>query len=429
MFRASLISAVTAILVMAVNFLVSVVTARSLGPEGRGAFYSVQVFALFVASAAQLGLGQAMVYAVRAKIIQFGAAYDRSSALTTILSVCLAAATFQVFLSDGDVSKWTALCYAAAVSITIFCGFCAQLDSSLKAYNFARIGLPVLVLLGLCAASLAETLSLRVAIDIQAAATLVIACGTWLYLRRKFRSKSSDPSLHQGPSNANRQSLMGLGLKFHVTTMTGIIATNADKIYLMARASTADLGIYSIAFSTSRILSSLYESIATSLYSRYGGQRETGSTDVVLQVFRITFVPMLIAAIAAGLAGHIFIPIIFGQRFVGATLPFSILLIEATLSGSSWMLAQKFNIDGKPGLVAVRQVASVIPMLAALPLLPQKNLIIWLSLVMTLSGAIRLFLTALFMIKMEKILLRQLVPTISDAHFVLGMFGRKGSSE
>lgn len=414
---------------MAVNFLVSVVTARSLGPEGRGAFYSVQVFALFVASCAQLGLGQAMVYAVRAKIIQFSSAYDRSSALTTILSVCLAAATFQIFLSEDDISIWTALCYAAAVSITIFCGFCAQLDSSLKAYNFSRIGLPILVLLGLGTASLAETLSLRVAIDIQAAATLVIACGTWLYLRRKFRGDSPMATPPGEPRQVHKQSLMALGLKFHATTMTGIIATNADKIYLMAVASAAELGIYSIAFSTSRILSSLYESIATSLYSRYGGQRDPGSTAAVLQVFRITFAPMLIAAIVAGLAGHIFIPLIFGQRFIGAALPFSILLIEATLSGSSWMLAQKFNIDGKPGLVAVRQIASVVPMLAALPLLPQHNLIIWLSVAMAISGAIRLFLTILFMIKIENIRLRQLIPTASDAHFALSIFDRKRSFE
>lgn len=430
MFRASLISAITAILVMAVNFLVSVVTARSLGPEGRGAFYSLQVFALFVASCAQLGLGQAMVYAVRAKIVNFRVAYDTSSAVTTALSVCMAIAAFSFFLKEETTEIWMAACYAAAVSLTVFCGFCAQLESSLRAYNTARLALPVLVLLSLAAVAATDSMNLSAAIAIQALATLLVASGTWAYLRWKLR-RTHDESISAKdtkPPGAGT-SLVKLGLKFHATTLAGILATNIDKIYLISKATASELGIYSIAFSTSRILSSLYESMATSLYSRYGGHSDPGSTDVVVQVFRATFIPMMALAILGGFIGQVFIPLIFGHKFSGAAIPFAILLIESILSGSSWMLAQKFNIDGKPGLVAIRQIASIAPILIAMPFLPHQNLISWLAFVMAISGGVRLGLTIFFMMKMEKSSLRDLTPTISESMALINKFRRKGSFE
>lgn len=371
-----------------------------------------------------------MVYAVRAKIANFRVAYDTSSAITTALSVCMALVAFNFFLKQETTGIWMAACYAAAVSLTVFCGFCAQLESSLRAYNTARLALPVLVLLSLATAAATNSMNLRVAIATQALATLLVASGTWAYLRWELRRThgESNPTTDIGPAGAGT-TLVKLGLKFHATTIAGILATNVDKIYLISRATASDLGIYSIAFSTSRILSSLYESMATSLYSRYGGHSDPNSTDVVIQVFRATFIPMMTLAIALGLIGPALIPLVFGHKFSGAAIPFAILLIESILSGSSWMLAQKFNIDGKPGLVAIRQIASIAPILIAVPFLPNHNLISWLAFVMAISGCFRLFLTIFFMMKLEKSSLRDLTPTLRESIDLINKFRTKRNFE
>ncbi|MNI57878.1 hypothetical protein D3C73_1129640 [compost metagenome] len=84
---------------------------------------------------------------------------------------------------------------------------------------------------------------------------------------------------------------------------------------------------------------------------------------------------------------------IFGSAYSQAALPFSILLFECVISGSSWILAQQFNATGKPGIVLIRQILSIAPLLIILPFLDDKNLTTKLALLLLLGAALRLIIT------------------------------------
>ncbi|HEX4984505.1 MAG TPA: oligosaccharide flippase family protein [Burkholderiales bacterium] len=386
--RASLRTLFTTLAVTAAGFFTSVITARLLGPEGRGLLSAALMIATLAAGVAQCGLATSLVYHRGAGR---GFAYARLVAIS-LLAVCAVAAALAAgglrFSADAGLQSHTWLIpgLAACLAAQTYFMTAAQLQPGLGFFNAMRFGIVggnLAALLVLLAALGAVGYEDIVATQLVVAALLAAAGVLWVRGR-----------LGSGARPAARwRDILSYGISHHGTVFLGLVLLNFDKIVLLKLGTMVQYGFYALAFTTSRLVGALQEAVSAALYARFAGKDPAQLSAGVKAAFRLTFLPMLVVATAAAAVSPWLIVLLFGQAFASMTPAFCILLFECVVGGASWILAQRFNAAGRPGMVFVRQLVSVLPVFAALPLLPRENLHVWLSLLMLAGASLRLAAT------------------------------------
>ena len=102
---------------------------------------------------------------------------------------------------------------------------------------------------------------------------------------------------------------------------------------------------------------------------------------------------MLILGVFVYGLGYFFIPIIFGSEYYDAIHPFGILVFECVISSTGWILAQRFNVSGKPGLVLLRQIISILPLFLISIFPIDGSVVIYISLILLSCSLLRLLIT------------------------------------
>lgn len=216
------------------------------------------------------------------------------------------------------------------------------------------------------------------------------------------------------PGHSGLRDIFNYAWKYQGTALLGLILLNIDKIFLLSKGNAKDFGLYTLAFTTTRVIASVQDSASLSIFSRFAGKQDGELSEAVKKSFRLSFLPMLMATTLISLAAPLFIPRIFGPDFNGMITPFIILSFEAVIGAGSWTLAQRFNAGGRPGLVLLRQGFVTIPLLATLPALPTQDMPIYLAALLLCAAILRLALTiALYPLALgEK--LPKFLPSLSE---------------
>ncbi|TDF66159.1 lipopolysaccharide biosynthesis protein [Cupriavidus sp. L7L] len=397
--------------VVVIGFSSNLLTARALGPEGRGSYSAVILLTTLVSGLAQFGFGQAFVFASRT---------NNGLDQRALLWKCSAAVLFsavvigQLFLlsspklSGGHATL--AITFSAAFSLYTLYVSAAQLQSDLNVYNIGKLLFPFLSLIVFLSGFLGGWLTLEYALTAQMVLSIVCSIALMVIILRKIIRKAGSAS-ETAVSNNVVVSFVPLALKYHSVVVLGLVTNNLDKVYLLLRGGLADFGLYSVAVSTSRLIGAIQETASTALFSHFAGRESGDAKDVILMVFRMTLLPLLALAVIISLASTHLIVFVFGREFGAAALPFNILLFESVIGGASWILAQQFHATGRPGVVLTRQLAAVLPVLFLIPFLSQENLTVTLALLLLLGSCIRLVVTLI----MYKIILAQPIPSITPS--------------
>jgi hypothetical protein len=91
------------------------------------------------------------------------------------------------------------------------------------------------------------------------------------------------------------------------------------------------------------------------------------------------------------------------------------------ISGAGWTLAQRFNAAGRPGLVLVRQLISIVPVVALLPFLPSENIAVYLALLMLLGASLRMAITLVIYPYVLREPIPRLFPSADEVRKVIAM--------
>ncbi|WP_251973016.1 lipopolysaccharide biosynthesis protein [Sphaerotilus microaerophilus] len=366
----------------------SVLTARLLGPEGRGLLAAVILIATLAARSAQLGLGSAFVYFVKSRRAgPMAVLLPAAASLVTLAAAALA--LLGTHLSSGrgvENLSWLTLLLSALMALNTFVIAVSPLRSDLVFHNAARL-LPnlgyALALLPVLALGLHVELPWLLGVQVLAYAGVNVASIVWMARARIWSAEASGAAL-------GVVEFVRYGLLQHGTVLVGLLVLNFDKLIALGASSLANFGFYALAFSVSRMIGSIQDALSTALFSRYAG----GSTQVLSEkvnfVFRLTFVPMLLVAALGALLSPWVIPLLFGTAFRPVVTPFCVLLFECVVGGASWTLAQRFVGAGRPGLVFFRQAIAAVPVLCAIPFVQGENLFVTLSYLMLAGAALRL---------------------------------------
>lgn len=406
-----------------VGFISSVINARILGPEGRGLLSAALLICTLASSVSQCGMGSSYVY-------HFGAA-RRFPYLQLFISSMLGVSALAAGLAGAGLQLshamelhnfwWLILVFAAFTASQTYIFSLTQLHSNLHFFNVLRFfqvfGNLVLMLPLLLWFKVVTFQQIMVAQLLVLIAITVM--GMWWARKHsiwqlKVEPKEVVPAWHVVRYGLHQQ---GIGL-------LGIFLLNFDKLFLLNRGTIKEYGYYALAFTTSRLIGAVQESISVALFSRFAGRDEQQLSQAVRNAFRVTFMPLIaIAAIGAALAPWA-LTLVYGKAFADMTIPFAILLFECVISGSSWTLAQRFNAAGQPGLVLARQLISILPVLIAIPFLPHENTYIYLALLMLCGACLRLIMTLVLSATRLNEPLPQFLPTKDDLQMVRRLLTR-----
>lgn len=423
--KASGTTLVTTAAITVVSFVTSVISARILGPEGRGLLSGALLITMLAGNASLFGLANSFIYHRGAgRPFRYGLLLVLSLLFVGAFSMLLALLGMQV----TDNARLHAqlpliLLLASATAGQGFFYALSQLHDRLRFFNAMRL----LLVLGNLALLLALLAVFdRVEFQYVLAAQLVVAVALtalgigWAFRHAVWRM----PASPQAP--ATWRGVLSYGAGHHGTVLLSLILVNFDKIALLHIGTMVQYGFYAMAFTASRLIGAVQEAVSTALYSRFAGKDVGELSHYVRGAFRVTFLPMLLlAAIGAALSPWLIVWV-YGPSFASMALPFAVLLFECVINGASWTLAQRFNAGGRPGLVFVRQFISVLPVFVAIPFLPQENIHIYLSVLMLFGAVLRLSVTLGLYPYVLKERMPQMLPTLSDCAAAFRLFTRRG---
>lgn len=414
----------TTVVVTAIGFITSVITARVLGPEGRGLLSGALLVATLAGNLSLFGLANSFIYYRGAnRPFNYRLLLILSLLFVTALSVCLALLGLQV-TSERQLHEQLTL-ILAMTAVTASQGYfyaLSQIQNSLLFFNLMRFLLVAGNLLLLLVLLLAlESISF---VHVLITQLMVSAFLTLLGIRWAARNRVWQQVASSEPA-ARWKDMLAYGASHHGTVALGLLLVNFDKIALLNIGTIIEYGFYALAFTTSRLMGAVQEAVSTALYSRFAGKDIGELSHNVRVAFRLTFLPMLgLAAIGAALSPWLIVWV-YGESFASMTLPFAILLFECVISGASWTLAQRFNAGGRPGLVFVRQLISVLPVFAALPFLPEQNIHVYLSMLMLLGAVLRLTITLTIYPMVLKERVPQIMPNLADVRALSQRFFKR----
>lgn len=423
-FKSSSKTFVTTLLIAVGGFISSVITARALGPDGRGLLSAALLIGTLAATFAQMGLSSSFVYYLgAARPFNYYRMYWASLIAVSLLAALSAVAGIQ-FSHDASIHQhWILIAtYALFMSSYTYFSSIGQVQSDLNYMNFMRMAMVAGNLVFVVFLVLLYKSVDYQSILITQTFTVIALTVSGIYWADKHAiwhlRAISKASVSMGK-------VLHYALNQHGTVLLGVALLNFDKVVLLNMGTIAQYGYYAVAFSTSRLIGSIQDAISLSLFSHFAGKDLKLLGDKVRIAFRLTFVPMLLlAAIGAALSPWLIVWV-YGKPFAPMAAPFAILLFEAVIGGGSWILAQHFNAGGKPGAVLFRQVISMLPVFALVPFIPQNHAYVDLALLMLVAATVRLIVT-LFMYPITlKEPMPRILPTWHDISLVKQTFTRQ----
>ncbi|RZS47485.1 O-antigen/teichoic acid export membrane protein [Sphaerotilus mobilis] len=367
------------------------------------------------AAVAQLGFASSIVY-------HRGGPFQHNFRSTFLIGlgavVCVAGPLAWIGVTTLFESRLQPQVYTVAGLATLTAAFAylttlSQISADLKVFNLLRNAVALMMLICVSAVMLLENgiaqydWVLNLQITVTGLATLAAAFWIWKAMTegRQVATDYKAIKFSAVAIYAGHQ---------HITALIGVLLSNIDKIVILEIGRPDEVGFYALAFALSRQIAMVQDSVSISLFSRYAGKDNSTLSENVLKAFRTTFMPMLIVSTLAALASPWMIPTIFGSAFAACALPFSILAFEAVIGAGSWTLAQRFNAGGRPGLVALRQVTSLLPVFIGIFFLPEQDESSYLASLMLLGSFTRLLATILIYPLVLKEPPPRLLPTKQD---------------
>ncbi|MBL4940752.1 MAG: oligosaccharide flippase family protein [Colwellia sp.] len=353
-FQSIIVSAVTVIL----GFIYSVLLARFLGPENRGIYGSILMIVALISSFSQFGLAQGYVYQTRMAQRNGFQLLIHSTVLISLSALIIAFIT-KVFLLPNELTGFFFIItlLSLVTSINSYFQNASQVEKKLYFYNTIKAFTPLVNILLLAGYYLHEpNIPLQAFINIILVSTLF----SLLILSYNLLLKEKNSRIITPLKLIN---ISKYSLKIYGTSLLGIFINNIDKIIILNVGTMKEFGLYGVAFGLSRLIGIIPETISMVIYSKFAGKSESELSLAVKTFFSFLFIPLMCVCIIIIMLSSWLIPVIFGNEYRDSILPFIFLTCECVISGLGWLLSQRFNASGRPGLVLFRQVISTVPLI------------------------------------------------------------------
>jgi O-antigen/teichoic acid export membrane protein len=344
------------VLAYAAGAIVSVLAARTLGPNERGAWSLSLLLASILALVANGGLSSSALFLIRSRPDRTRAAVFMSMALVFGVSVVLGS----LMLSPSGLRLISLLDMpgpvAAIVSITV------PVLALLTLVRQLMTGIGDLS--GANASVLAQALVMPVALVIMlATGPPVAAWALWGYLAVTggtlwfswFRLLKRVPP---GPrwDGGLLGTLVSLGLTAQLAGLALTLTFRSDLFLVSHWLGLSAAGVYSIGLTLSEMLRGIPESAQALVVSRATRQ---DLTSYAAQVARITLLLTAVCSVSVALAGPVIVPFVFGRAYGEAALVLSCLVPGVLGLALSYAISPLLFLEGRNLVSAVGAVSAL----------------------------------------------------------------------
>lgn len=325
-------------LTMGLSLITSIVLARNLGPDGRGALLGLTFWPAMLVAMLGLSVNEATTYRVARANASEGISGARryiSSGLVIQMAIAATATgltlTILPFLLPAarQASLGTVLWYAAAFTplMTLDLHFKAVLQGrgAFHWLNVARLAQPVVYAAALLGLVLGQALSVESVIAaIVAALAVSVVVGV----------VGGGASVAGTSVDAMRETL-ATGCKFHLANVVLYAAGEADKLFVLYVMDDTKVGYYAVAIALSALGSGVVvQSLSLILTGEMAAMTTpAGQGDVLVRNMHTATLMLIVINGAAAVLAPIWLPILFGSQFAEAVPVVAILLLMGTIKG------------------------------------------------------------------------------------------------
>jgi len=327
----------TSVMTVAMSFAISIITARYLGPAGRGALALLLLIPIFAVTFGRLGVGHAINY-YASKVPK-----DRLISTSLVLSVLVGLGSSAVsiplifLLRNAFFKGITTPLILLACSFIPFAFVHDYLPSifqgfyKIKRRNLLIAAFPFFNLALLLVLVILLKLSLWGAVIAYAGANVVIVIISLALVLKELEIKTIRPDFHL------MKALLTYGFQSHIGLIFKELNYRGDMLLVSYFLNPAAVGYYAIAVNIAELLWKLPEAVGTVLLPKIAGMDRKEANTFTPLVFRTILIPMAVMCLAVLFAGKYIIVIAFGREFL-PSVPVLALLLPGILAMAFWKI-------------------------------------------------------------------------------------------
>jgi O-antigen/teichoic acid export membrane protein len=369
-------TALTNMMLGAIGVVTGILSARWLGPDGRGELAAIQMWPSVLAALATMGLHDALVY--------FSAKHSSESRRYLLTAVLIASIAMPVFVAVGYALMphllsmesarivRAARVYLILVPLYLFVGLPHQLLRGIQRYrlwNVLRTVFPVLWLFVLVVAVLlGVTDPARMTGAYMAVLAVAGPLVTWIVWR--------ESAGRGAPTKATARMLLKFGLPSALATLPQFFNLKLDQLMVAAVVPARQLGIYMVAVAWGSCVPMLSSALAMIVST----QIAAGTSDSernrrfrlgVCHSAWLIAIPVVLLAAATPLG----LTMVFGRAFRTAMIPAAILIVASGVNALNGALEELLRGYGCPAATLWAEGTAVaVGLPALLLLLPRAGL-------------------------------------------------------
>jgi O-antigen/teichoic acid export membrane protein len=331
----------------AISFLGLLLTARLLGPGGRGELAILVLVPTLLVTALEFGQEFTMSHLVAKDSGDRGAIHGNSiayAALTMLPGGALSAVGFWIFLGKGEHLLVLAVAAGIAIGTGVYfrraCGLSLAVGR-IRLWNVTRVLLATLFVVGVAVAALSGLVS--------PSAFFLVWCGTnvacavifFLYVRKWLGRPKWQVAREQ----------MRVGLPIHFYNLGQFLLLRVDQLLLSVLVGSAAVGLYSAAVNVTEVvwyLPAVAQAISIPFLS--GDRPDDEKRQTLMQALRISFWFSALCGFVLALLAPVAVPLFFGGDFAGAVLPLELLMPGVVAAAVVKVSSAALIAKGRPSL-------------------------------------------------------------------------------
>ena len=343
------------LVVQLINAFTGIMTARALLPAGRGQLAAIVLWTTLLPSVTTFGVPSSLLYFLRSRPESKRDLISTGITLTALLSVL--SSIVAVLLMPHLLHKYPHWAVRDAQWLMIAAPFYSlsyagrailEGHEDFKGSNLSQIMNSGGTLIGLFVLLLLHQLHVFSAAICYVGA-IVAVC--WILFAR-LPKHMSDPVR---PSFKGAKVLLSYGVRSYWIDLLGTLSVQVDQVLVVSLLTPADMGLYVVMLSLSRTANVFQNGVTAVLFPKATGQKPDRIRELTGRAGRVSFVMTACATFSVGVLGPTLLRIFYGKDYTTASTCLRLLLVEVTLSGLVFILAQAFMALDHPGTVSLLQ--------------------------------------------------------------------------
>ena len=345
--------------VLAIGVLTGILSARLLGPVGRGEFAAIIIWPMGIGTLFLCGIHQAAVFNLGRRLFTVSEIVTSTavvalvqSVLTIIFGLSIIPIVFARYSQTARDLEVIFVLFIPAWFVTAYMGSLFQGQQDLLRFNIIRLLPPLTNVIGLAGMYFIHSRSLRWAIfSVLAGYAITAALGAsmiWSKLR---------PGFKWNPKTIPR--LINYGYRTQATTLASYFNQRIDQLVLSLFVPPEQLGLYAVAVTLATAVTVFPAAVGIVTFSRGIGQHSDDAKALIGRSFRASLIWLAVCCGMLYMLCPFLIRLVFGAAFEGSITACRILLPGAMMIGLNQVLYNGASALGRPGLPSIAEGVSM----------------------------------------------------------------------